>query len=190
MANFEMYPNLSSPSVAALPQHLLGHNEKIVLLIKPSIWLVWVYCWKTMCIAMATLMMISWIENSYLTLNYGQLYKVICATLILGRFCLGILQWRSCTYLFTSQRLITISGVFNVEIFQCQLTKIQGSYMLINIFHRAIGIGHIAFTTAGTANIETIWGYCPEILQINQIVTNMLTDTPSNHSQPQQPIDN
>lgn len=184
MTKMEMYPNQLSPSVAALPQDLLGSTEKIILLIKPSIWLVWVYAWKTMCIGMVTLIAINWLDSSYMPIANGGLYKLICAVLILGRFCFGILQWRSRSYILTNQRLITISGVFNIDIFQCHLAKIQGCYLLMNILHRSIGIGHLAFTTAGTANIETIWGYCPEILQINQIVHDIIADAPRENSHP------
>ena len=93
---------------------------------------------------------------------------------LLGRFGFALLQWGSRTYVLTDRRLIRIRGVFTIDIFQCNLNKIQNTFLILTLPERILGLGSIALTTAGTGAVEAIWRHVKSPLKVHRQLLNAL----------------
>jgi hypothetical protein len=60
-----------------------------------------------------------------------------------GRVMFAVLQWMSRLYILTDLRVIRLSGVFNVELFDCPLRKIARTRLIYTMRERLFGLGSI-----------------------------------------------
>jgi len=150
-----------------LPSDLLSDDEVVVFALKPSIWTVVFLSFRTVVI-FSLLAVAALLFGSAINLGrYGRYIVLVCGLIIIGRVGFAFLQWLSRTYILTDRRVIRIRGVFTIDIFQCALVKIQNTFLLLTLPQRILGLGSIAFTTAGTAGVEAIWRHCEHPLQVH-----------------------
>lgn len=68
--------------------------------------------------------------------------------------CGGLLQRRRITYTITSRRLTIEAGLVACEVHETRLEQIQNVNLSQSLFERILGVGTIAFDTAGGAAFE------------------------------------
>jgi len=141
-----------------VPSHLLDGGEAIILAIKPSLWFIpirsaWfllgtaVLGYGAWLAAVRTI----WVDPSLVV----QIAAIVCA----ARLGVALLEWVSRLYVLTNRRLMRIRGIFNVNVFECALAKVQHTYLHLAWYERLLGLGSIALATAGTADIEVSWDH-------------------------------
>ncbi len=133
-----------------VPAHLLGGDEEVHFAIKPSPWfavlvsLKWVITGLILALLAASRALP--IQSSY------QWYLYQIGFGIAGvRLAWGMLEWVSRLYILTNRRVMRIRGVFNVEVFECPLDRIQNTELRFSVPERLTRIGTIHFQTAGGA---------------------------------------
>jgi len=159
-----------------LPEDLLGKDERVIFAIKPSLWAIGFWSFRTVVaavlVAAGTVATARWWPEG----NWSGQVIEGCGAVVLGRVGFALLQWASRVYVLTDRRVIRIRGVFRIEIFQCNLEKIQNTFLQLTLPQRLLGLGDIAFTTAGTGQIEAIWKHVKGPLQWHyQLITTINT---------------
>lgn len=141
-----------------LPAHLLDGDEIVILAIKPSLWFI-LFASSRWLVAMGIVIALSeWIVGTFGFLGLTQPMVVQAALALAGaRFGFALLQWVSRLYVLTNRRIMRLMGIFNVDLFECPLTKIQNTYLSLAWYERLTGVGSIGFATAGTGGIEASW---------------------------------
>jgi len=101
---------------------------------------------------------------------------IVQAAVVLGaaRFVMALLQWVSRLYVLTNRRILRLTGVLNVDLFECSLTKIQNTYLTMAWYERLVGVGSISFATAGTGGIEASWINVNNPLEIHERVRSAI----------------
>ena len=164
------------PPAAAvmLPAELLQPGEIIILLLKPSPWFIVLGPLKTLAaLALTTLGLVA--LQFYVPLGFTQRESVLLGMAVIGlRVFWQFLEWLSRVYVLTDQRVIRIMGVLRISIFESPLQQIQHTSLLFSIRERLIGLGTIAFATAGTGAYEAFWLMVDNPLEVHQKVVETL----------------
>lgn len=142
--------------VDVLPAHLLDGDEIVILAVKPSLWFIVFVSAKWLAAMVAVIVLVGWLGRYVPQVNRTM---VIQAAVALGaaRLGLALLQWSARLYVLTNRRVMRLMGIFNVDLFECPLTKIQNTYLTLAWYERLTSLGTISFATAGTGGIEASW---------------------------------
>lgn len=134
-------PARRSSLAALLTGHVLQDGEVILLILRPSLWYIVLSSLRFAAI-IAILLIAAKLRDEQLP---GQNIVYIEAGLFVlaGRVMFAVLQWMSRLYILTDLRVIRLSGVFNVEIFDCPLRKIARTRLIYTLSERVFGLGSI-----------------------------------------------
>ncbi len=152
-------PGTHSPTLEAadlLPAHLLDGDEIVILAIKPSLWFGVVVSFRWVIACILAVLAAGWLSRLLPAVNTPLILKgaVVLAACRIG---VAVLQWVSRLYVLTNRRIMRLTGVLNVDLFECPLTKIQNTYLTLSWYERLTRLGTISFATAGTGGIEASW---------------------------------
>jgi len=155
----------------AVPGHLLDGGEIVILAVKPSLWFILLTAGRWLAvIALACLLAIKLQDLSGVyglsTVNLIRVAMVVAAL----RVAHDLLQWVARLYVLTNRRVMRIRGVFNVDIFECPLVKIQNTFVTLSIVQRVLRLGSVHFATAGTGQVEASWQHVGRPLEVHQKV--------------------
>jgi uncharacterized membrane protein YdbT with pleckstrin-like domain len=160
----------AQPDATILPAELLQPGEVIILLLKPSLWYL-------ILAPLRTLIMIVLLSFALFYLcDYTSLPLSKHDILIAGGGLFGLrvfwqfLNWLSRIYVLTDQRIIRVKGVFQVQIFEAPLKKLQNTQMTFLVRERLFGLGSIHFYTAGTNLPEASWEMINRPLEAHQTI--------------------
>jgi hypothetical protein len=171
-----------SPPVAGLaaeelvPARLLNGGELVILAIKPSLWYIpiWSFRWI---LAMGLVVGLAlWSEPRW-TPTTSKVVMQAAIVLLLLRVGLATLQWVSRLYVLTNRRLMRIRGILNVDIFECQLPKIQNTFLRLSWYERLLRLGSIDIATAGTGVVEATWHNVPRPLEVHEAIRKAIVQS-------------
>jgi len=137
---------IAMPVEQVVPAHLLDGGEIGIFAIKPSLWFVPLTSarWIILSILLMAAANISWVSPH--VAGYMRLAGYFACA---GRLGWAMLQWASRLYVLTNRRVMRLRGVFNVELFQCELTRVQSVVLSASLPERLVGTGTILIQTAG-----------------------------------------
>jgi uncharacterized membrane protein YdbT with pleckstrin-like domain len=157
-----------------LPAELLQPGEIIILLLKPSAWFILLAPLKTLA-AIVILALAADTVDSYMGSVVGrQTVILVCATLLMLRLFWQFLEWLSRVYVLTDRRVVTVSGVVRIGVFETPLQKLQHTNLLFSLRERLFGLGTVAFATAGTAATEAYWQMLADPLEVHQKIVQTI----------------
>lgn len=156
-----------------LPAHLLDGNEIVILAIKPSLWFVVFVSVRWLMAALALILAAGWLAELAPQVNAAMIIKA-AAILAAGRVALAVLQWASRLYVLTNRRIMRLTGILNVDLFECSLTKIQNTYVTLTWYERLTRLGTISFATAGTGGVEASWINVNNPLELHERVRSAI----------------
>ncbi|MBP7935918.1 MAG: PH domain-containing protein [Phycisphaerae bacterium] len=150
-----------------LPANLLSGDEIVILAMKPSLWFV-LFVSARWILAMAVLLV--------LVGNWGHRFPLLDRPVVLqgavavaaARLGFALLQWVSRLYVLTNRRILRLMGILNIDLFECQLTRIQNTYLTMSWYERLVRLGSISFATAGTGGVEASWWYVNHPLEVHE----------------------
>ncbi len=122
-----------------LTQHLLQNGELVLLVLKPSIWYIalsslWFAGGVLIVVLAAILLDFPGNTSAYLE---GALF------VIAGRVMWAVLQWMGRLYILTDLRILRLSGVFKVDIFDCPLRRVARTRVIRSNRERLLRLGTI-----------------------------------------------
>ncbi len=165
-----------------VPAHLISKDEQIILAIKPSMWFI-LFNSAKLIIFLLVVLLFTHLFRSNLSYYWYQKILQISAILFLVQLIASFLQWLSRLYILTDRRVLRIRGVFNIDIFEAPLTKIQNTFLTFGIHERIFGLGSIHFATAGTSRTEASWVNINHPLEVHEIVRETIRKS-QNRTQP------
>ncbi len=137
----------------AVPAHLLDGGEIVLLAIKPSLWFIPMVSGRWIAGAAALIAAARLAPQ----LNIGWPIVQLLVGLVLARLAWGTLQWSTRLYVLTNRRVMRIRGVFNVQIFECPLTRLAGVAVNVSLSERILRLGTIHLAAAGTPGESASW---------------------------------
>lgn len=143
-------------SANLVPAHLLDGGEIVILAIKPSLWFIVFASARWLVLMSLIIIAAGWLGRHLPHLNTPTIVHAALA-LAAARVALAILQWVSRLYILTNRRIMRLTGILNIDLFECPLTKIQNTYLTLTWYERLTRLGTISFATAGTGGIEASW---------------------------------
>ncbi|CAN5601793.1 hypothetical protein BH09PLA1_BH09PLA1_34690 [soil metagenome] len=122
-------PARANTSLATLfAGHMLQDGEAILLLIKPSLWFILLSGLKFIGVVLIMMIGAKLIDDRLPGRN--AVYQELGLFVLAGRVMWAALQWMGRLYILTDLRIVRLSGVFSVEIFDCPLRKVARTRML------------------------------------------------------------
>lgn len=165
-------------AAAELTKDLVHDDEVIILLLRPSLWFVFLsslggllfialvtFALAYMAKFMHQLPGIGWSDAQAFALGLS------LAALRLGW---QFLEWMSRVYVLTDRRVVSRTGVLRVVVFQTQLKNIQHTSVFAGVRERAFGLGNIGFATAGSDTFEAFWTMIRQPFAIHKIVVETI----------------
>ncbi len=133
------------PVSELVPAHLLDGGEVVHFALKPSPWFVVLVSLRWLLVAIV-LVLVS-IQDFFPQRYCGSMCQVAAG--VAGvRLAWAILEWVSRLYVLTNRRVMRIRGVFNVELFECALDRLQNTYCTFSLPERLTRVGTITLQTA------------------------------------------
>ena len=125
-----------------------------LLILKPSMWFI---VFNSMRFAAAVLIVAIgaqlWLHNARAVTNIAY----AAAFLLAGRVMWAVLQWMGRLYVLTDMRIVRLSGVFNVEIFDCALRKVATTRLTRTFREKLWRLGSIEITPADESCAPSVW---------------------------------
>ena len=127
---------------ALLAGRVLRDGEVVLLVLKPSLWFIIFQCIP---VAAAALLVVLAVRIFGQRLSPRTPHFVVEAAIfvVAGRVMWAICQWMGRHYILTDQRLVTVSGVFNIELFDCPLRKIARTRVVRSLKEYLCRVGSI-----------------------------------------------
>lgn len=129
-----------STSVAALlTRHILRDGEIVLLILKPSLWFIVIGAMRFSAVVLIGII------AAKLWAPKGAAVRVveIGAFLIAARVMWAVLQWVGRLYVLTDLRILRLSGVFNVDIYDCPLRKVANARIVRTFREKLLRLGTI-----------------------------------------------
>jgi hypothetical protein len=135
-----------------LSNHILRDGETIILALKPSIW----YILLSGLRPIATIALAAMIGR-ILDDQRAMFYVEGAIFLIAGRLVWSLLQWMGRLYILTDMRILSLSGVFSVEMFDCPLRKVVRARMLRIPRERLLRLGSLEIIPCDESMPAGVW---------------------------------
>jgi hypothetical protein len=121
-----------------LTRHILRDGELVLLILKPSLWFVVLAAMRFAGVVLIVVIAAKlWMPRAALRA------AEVGAFLIAGRVMWAVLQWMGRLYVLTDLRILRLSGVFNVDIFDCALRKVAEARLHRSFRERLLRLGSI-----------------------------------------------
>jgi uncharacterized membrane protein YdbT with pleckstrin-like domain len=163
----------SLATVDMVPAHLLDGDEIVIFAVKPSLWFIVFMSFRWIVAAILVICLADWIAR-YLPILGTRMIVQGALALAAARMGFAMLQWVSRLYVLTNRRVMRLSGILNIDLFECPLTKIQNTYLTLAWYERLTGLGTISFATAGTGGVEASWTNVNNPLELHERVRSAI----------------
>lgn len=139
---------------ALLTGHILRDGEVVLLILKPSLWYI---VFSSMRFAAAVLIVAIaaqlWLHPPHVAGSVAY----AGAFLLAGRVMWAVLQWMGRLYVLTDMRIVRLSGVFNVEIYDCALRKLAGTRLTRTFREKLWRLGSIEIIPVDDSCPPSTW---------------------------------
>jgi hypothetical protein len=162
-------PVATAPLAALLTSHIIQDGEIILLILKPSLWFIILSMLRFAAVILIG-MIGGKVFDDYLP-GPPRVYVEVGMILLVGRLMWAVLQWMSRLYILTDLRIIRLSGVFTLDVFDCPLRKIARTRILYTVRERILGLGSIEIIPSDENYPIGMWQTIARPIEINdQIV--------------------
>lgn len=142
------------PSLAVLlAGHILRDGEVVLLILKPSLWYI---LFSAMRMSAAVLIGVIAAEL-WLPERAAEWYVAAGTFLIAARFMWSVLNWMGRLYVLTDMRVLRLSGVFAVEVFDCPLRQVATTRLTYSFRERLWRLGSIEIVPKDEARPAGVW---------------------------------
>ena len=125
-----------------LVSHILRDGEVVVLILRPSLWFIFFNSLRFIVGGIVLILAARLLSHQgHAAAVRGFVEAGVSA--ICGRLMWSTVQWTSRLYILTDMRVLSLSGVFNVDIFDCPLRKVANTALNQSVRDRLIGVGSI-----------------------------------------------
>ena len=118
----------NAPLARVLASHVMRDGELVLLVLRPSFWFILLSSLRFVAAAGVLICVVRWHSLA----EHGMVRSLIelGVTAISARLMWATLQWMSRLYVLTDQRILSVSGVFHVNVFDCPLRKVARTRLI------------------------------------------------------------
>ncbi|MEL7483314.1 MAG: PH domain-containing protein [Planctomycetota bacterium] len=168
MANTDATPKLDSS--AEPPERIdLGEGEELVLSLKPH----WIYILIDRPLVLALSIGAAG-GGTQLLDGIAQLASLLIPIIWLAW---QLIERASRTYVLTDRRVVMIAGVLRQTIVDAPLANVRQVTVIRSIPERILGLGTVAFATAGTGGQDIIWRVLDRPVETLRVARDTLDQT-------------
>lgn len=154
---------LATPLATLLSRHVIRDGELILLILKPSRWYIALSSMRFTAVVLILLIGMHLRAQSHMSAYIEA--GVFC---IAGRLMWGSLNWVGRLYILTDQRIVRLSGVFNIEIFDCTLRKVARTRLVPTFRERLLRLGSIEILPTDESRPCGVWQTIPRPTLVNE----------------------
>ena len=140
-------PPMSTSLAALLTRHILRDGELVLMILKPSLWFIVLGAMRFSAVVLIGIIAAKLWMSQHASIRIAE----VGAFLIAGRVMWAVLQWMGRLYVLTDLRVLRLSGVFNVDIFDCPLRKVAEARLTHTFRERMLRLGSIEIVPADEA---------------------------------------
>lgn len=157
----------SNASLATLlTRHILSDGELIQLVLKPSLWFIPLSSLRFIAVVLILAIAARIYEEP---LPYSSLIYLEAAIFVIaGRIMWAVLQWMGRLYILTDLRIVRISGVFNVDVYDCPLRKVARTRLVATVKERILRLASIEIIPCDHGFAIGLWQTVSRPVQINE----------------------
>jgi hypothetical protein len=138
-----------------LAAHILRDGEIVLLILKPSIWFILLSSLRFIAVGLMFIIAAKVFDPQLPGRFRG--YAEFGVSVISGRLIWGTMQWMSRLYILTDLRILSLWGVFNIEVFDCPLRKVARTRLVRNMLERIVGVGSIEIIPQDESSAFGLW---------------------------------
>ena len=150
-----------------LASHILRDGEVVLLILRPSLWFIFLSSARFLATALVFVAAV----RLMLTMPSHAVVRSLIelgVTAISARLMWATLQWMSRLYILTDLRVVSVSGVFHVNIFDCPLRKVARTRLIRNYQDRVTGVGSIEMIPMDEASPFGEWQTIATPIQVHE----------------------
>lgn len=176
------HPSVEGEAISAyapedlVPPQLLDGGETVILAIKPSLWFIVFNSIRWVALLAPIVVGLLWMSPGWRIVEPRLLVQAATGLMVL-RLGVATLQWVSRLYVLTNRRVMRVRGVFNVDIFEANLARIQNTYLRLHWYERLLGLGTIDLATAGSGAVEASWENVARPLEIHEAIRRAISQS-------------
>ena len=156
-----------------LPADVLQPGEIIVLMLKPSLWMIPLASAGSVIAMAAITLLVGWLAE----VGWHAISRRDVVLLGVGMIGLRLfwqcLDWLSRIYILTDQRVIRVQGVLRLQVFEAPLKKVQETQCYVSLRERLFGLGTIIFSTT-SSRVATYWWMVSRPMDVHRTVLDTL----------------
>jgi hypothetical protein len=139
---------------ALLTGHILRDGEVVLLILKPSLWYIVFSSLRFLAVGLIAVIAAKlWLHNAHAVTSIVYLATFLVA----GRVMWAVLQWMGRLYVLTDLRVVRLSGVFNVEIYDCALRKVGQTRLTQTFREKLWRLGSIEIVPVDDSCPPSVW---------------------------------
>jgi hypothetical protein len=159
----------TAPLTALLTRHILQDGEIILLILKPSVFFI-VLSMLRFAAVVVILMLAAKLFDERVP-GHPRIGVEVGLCILVGRLMWAVLQWMSRLYILTDMRIVRLSGVFQLNIFDCPLRKVARTRILYTMRERLLRLGSIEIIPSDQSLPIGVWQTIGRPVMVNdQIV--------------------
>lgn len=167
--NVAIAPPRTSTSIATvLTSHLLQDGEVVLLILKPSLWFILLTALRFVAVVLILMIAAKLLETRLPGNSLA--YQELGLFFLAGRIMWSVLQWMGRLYILTDLRIVRLSGVFSLEIFDCPLRKVARTRLVRSMRERLTATGTIEIIPADDSLPIDSWSTVARPLQVHEQV--------------------
>jgi hypothetical protein len=124
-----------------LTRHILRDGELVLLILKPSRWYILLSCLRFLAAVMIFVIAARVFDEKLPSRSV--VYLELGIFVFAGRLMWAVLQWMGQLYILTDMRIVRISGIFSLDIFDCPLRKVARIRLLYTMRERLFRLGSL-----------------------------------------------
>jgi hypothetical protein len=153
---------------ALLAGHMLRDGEIVLLILKPSAWFI---VFNSIRFAAAALLGVLAVACWDRLPSRNFHFCIEAAVFIVaGRVMWAVCQWMGRLYVLTDHRILRISGVFSVDVFDCPLRKVARTLLSYSTKERLCYVGSIEIHPRDEAMPVGVWQTIRRPAEVNEAI--------------------
>ena len=160
----------NSSAHVALPARLIGADEQVILALKPGGFFILLTSLPFVAGMILLAVAAHWLTVVSVFSLPDKSVTALAGLACIIRVLVAFMQWLGRIYVLTDRRVLRVKGVLRVDVFQCNLTRIQNTSLSLTLTERLLGLGTVFFATAGTGGSEAAWLMITRPAEVHEIV--------------------
>jgi hypothetical protein len=149
-----------------LAAHVLRDGEIILLILKPSLWFILLSSLRFIAVGLMFIIAAKVFDPQLPGRFRG--YAELGVSVISGRLIWATMQWMSRLYILTDLRILSLWGVFNIEVFDCPLRKVARTRLVRHMLERLVGVGSIEIIPQDESSSFGLWQTIPHPKRVRE----------------------